>query len=290
VKGRLRTYRDLTGEDRSHLGAQVAEQLEGVARRLASVRRVVAVMSGKGGVGKSLVTAGLATSLAPAWKVGVLDADLHGPTAAGLLGCGSAPLAVTGDAAQPAVGARGVRVISTDLLLPEGAPLRWKGPAQHAHVWRGTMEAGMLREFLADVAWGELDLLLVDLPPGMERLISLAELVPDLRGVVAVTLPGDASRRSVLRSLRLAAELGVDVLGIVENMAGYLCPSCGASGPLFSGDAARFLADATSAPVLARIPFDPRVQADADAGRLAASERAAELFAPLALALRERLE
>ena len=164
---RIRTYSQLTETDRSDLLGQVTSQRERVTARLASVGHVVAVVSGKGGVGKSLVSAGLAAALARSGRrVGLLDADLHGPTAARMLGVRASGLAVRDDEVEPPVAACGVRVMSSDLLLEETAPLAWREPGHERFVWRGTLVAGMLREFLADVAWGTLDVLLVDMPPG----------------------------------------------------------------------------------------------------------------------------
>ncbi len=288
---RLRTYRDLAGGDRSGLAEQVAEQRHRVAARLARVRHVVAVMSGKGGVGKSFVTAGLARTLARGGtRVGVLDADLYAPTAARMLAADTGPLAVRDDGVEPARGADGVRVISTDLLLAEGAPLRWREPDRDQFVWRGSLETGVLREFLSDVAWGELDVLLVDLPPGTDRVVALAGLVPRVSGAVAVTIASDASRRAVERALEAARAAGLATIGIVENMASYACEACGSTSPLFRGDAAAALARATGARVLGRIPFDPAAQAAGDGGRASPTGAAAAALAALADRLLEALE
>jgi ATP-binding protein involved in chromosome partitioning len=285
---RLRTYHELTGEDRSGLGAQVHAQQARIASRLASVRNVVAVMSGKGGVGKSFVTAGLAAALARAGQAtGVLDADLHGPTVARMLGASGGRLAVGDDGVEPATAPGGLRVMSSDFLLPEGAPLRWEEPGRFRHVWRGTLEAGMLREFLSDVRWGALDVLLVDLPPGRDRLDALVELLPRPPGVVVVTIPSEASFRSVRRALEAAREAGLAIHGVVENMAGYRCAGCAAEGPLFRGDAGERLAREAGAPLLARVPFDPRAQDAVDAG---STGPAASALAGAASALRSRLE
>ncbi|HEY2806412.1 MAG TPA: P-loop NTPase [Gemmatimonadales bacterium] len=286
----VRTYHEVTGDDRSGLLAQVVAQRQRVTERLVNVRHAVAVMSGKGGVGKSFVTAALARELARRGRrVGVLDADLHGPTAARMLGVGRQPMEVRESGAVPATGTNGIRVMSTDLILAEDAPLKWKEPAQDGFIWRGTLEAGMLREFLGDVSWGELDFLLVDLPPGTERLAMLMELVPSLAGVVVVTIPSDASRRAVRRSLEMVRESGRPILGIVENMAGYACPDCGAVRPLFAGDAGKDIAEAAKAPVLAGIPFDAAAQQAADGGHLMASGAAAQAIAAAVDALLERL-
>jgi len=214
-------------------------------------------MSGKGGVGKTYVTAGLALAFGErGLRVGVLDADLAAPTAARVLG-GSGPVAVDEEGVHPATGRGGVRVFSTDLLLEEGAPLRWHEPDTARFVWRGTLEAGALREFLSDVVWGDLDLLLIDLPPGTDRLQDLAELAPGMAGVVAVTIPSEESRRAVGRAMRAAREAGLALLGVVENMSGYACPGCGARTSLFPGDAGDALAAEFGVPLVARIPFTP---------------------------------
>jgi ATP-binding protein involved in chromosome partitioning len=156
---------------------------------------------------------------------------------------------------SPAIGRDGIRVISTDLLLDEGRALRWTSDAGEEHVWRGASETAVLREFLADVLWGELDALLIDMPPDAGRLGDLVTLVPNIAGAIAVTIPTSESERSVARALDAAREAGVPILGIVENMSGYACRTCDDVGPLFSGDAGSRLASAHKIPLLARLPF-----------------------------------
>lgn len=254
-----RTYNQVPGTDRSDLLGQVVAQRNRVTERLKSVRRVVAVMSGKGGVGKSHVTAILARGAAAAGKsVGVLDADLKSPTCARMLGA-KGPVTIGEHGAEPVIGEGGIRLFSTDLLLDEGKPLAWREPESERFIWRGVLETGALREFLSDVAWGELDLLLIDLPPGGDRLTDLAALVPNLAGAVAVTIPSDESRRSVERSIQMARETGIKVVGIVENMSGYACEHCDQVGPLFRGNAGEELSRTFGIPVLCRIPFDSRL-------------------------------
>ncbi len=225
------------------------------------------MLSGKGGVGKSYVAAALARKVAqrPGNGVGVLDADLRSPTVAGLLGA-KGPLRVTDDGVEPAIAENGVRVVSTGLLLDEDQPLRWKEPAEARFVWRGTLESGALREFLSDVVWGSLGLLLVDLPPGADGGVDLVELVPNLAGALVVTIPSEESRQSVARTMRSASEAGVKLLGIVENMSGHRCEHCGVVTPLFDGSAGSDLSADFGVPLLARIPFssgsgDPEVWA-----------------------------
>ena len=251
-----RTYHQVTGEDRSQLGAQVQAQRDRVTERLSSVRRIVAVMSGKGGVGKSYVTSWLARAIAPESQVGVLDADLRSPTVARLLGA-RGPLRVSESGVEPSIGEDGIAVVSMDLLLDEGRPLQWRSSTGDSFAWRGLLEAGALREFLSDVVWGALDLLLVDLPPGTDGVTDLYELVPSLAGVLAVTIPSDEARRSVARSLRAAQESAIPVLGVIENMSGYHCPGCADVQPLFDGSAGQSLADEFAVPLLGRLPFRP---------------------------------
>jgi len=244
----IRTYHELTEADRSDLPGQIGNQRRRVAERLATVRRVVAVLSGKGGVGKSFVTAGLARALARSGHAtGVLDADFNGPTIPALLNLPVARCASHDDGIEPAVSSEGVRCFSMALLLEDGRPLAFRGPETEGHVWRETLEAAALREFLADVAWGALDQLLVDLPPGVQRFQELTELLAAPPAVLAVTIPTAASRDAVRRALRGAVERKAALLGVVENMVG---------GP-FAGSAADELAEEFGIPVLARVPFHP---------------------------------
>lgn len=253
----FRTYHDLADKDRSDLSGQVAAQRARVAERLVSVRAVVTVVSGKGGVGKSFTTASLAVAAARrGLGVGVVDADLRSPTVSRMLGA-AGPLAVNEKGVSPAIGAAGVRVMSADFLLEDGKPLAWREPPAEGFVWRGAMEVGALRAFLGDVRWGALDLLLVDLPPGSDGVSDVATLVPRLAGAVAVTIPSDESRRSVSRTMRALVDGGQTLLGVIENMSGYACEACHEVGPLFPGRAGADLAAEFGVPLLARIPYDP---------------------------------
>jgi ATP-binding protein involved in chromosome partitioning len=248
---------------------QVTAQQTRVAERLAGVKACVAVMSGKGGVGKSLTTAAIAAACAArGLAVGLLDADLVGPSAARMSGVDPTGLEVDESGVDPATSPAGVRVMSMDLLLDDDAPLAWREPESESFVWRGAQERSALREFLADVRWGKLDLLLIDLPPGTQRLLDLAELLPRLDGLVVITIPSAASESAVTRSMNLAAMKGIRVLGVLENMAGYACTDCGEVRSLFPGDAGQRLADQHDTTVLGRIPFDPDAAGHADMGAL----------------------
>jgi len=244
----IRTYHELTDADRSGLPEQIGAQRKRVAQRLAGVGRVIAVMSGKGGVGKSYVTAHLARALARSKQaVGVLDADLNGPTIPRLLEIDHAPLPTSPNGIEPARGADGVRCISMGMLIEDGAPLAFKGPTAESFVWRGAMEAAALRELLGDVAWGTLDVLLLDLPPGMQRYVELCDILGAPPAVLTVTIPTPESRDAVRRAMRAAVDRGSRLLGIIENM----------TGQGFDGSAGDDLAREFAVPVLARIPWHP---------------------------------
>jgi ATP-binding protein involved in chromosome partitioning len=269
-------YRDIVGDGGSNIVGQVETQQARLRARLAGVRAIIAVASGKGGVGKSTVTANLAASFAlDGSQVGVLDADLNGPSMAKMLGVRGGKLVVRDGAVEPPRNALGVKVMSMDLLLPsDAAPLTWDAPTQdEAHTWRGTMEANALREFLADTDWGELDVLLVDLPPGTDRLLTVTSLVPGLAGTVVVTIPSEVSQLTVRRSLTLAAQGRAPVLGLVENMAG-----------LFHGPDVAALAREAGTPFLGRVPFDADLARAADRGEAFV---AIAIDRPAARALRE---
>lgn len=264
----MKTYHEIRGDGGSDIAGQVARREERARARMASVARSLAVMSGKGGVGKSAVTANLAAALAmQGQRVGVLDADLNGPCMARMLGVQGRALKLGADGVEPALGPLGVKLASMDLLLPRtAAPVEWAAPAPaHPHAWRGAIEATALGEFLADTVWGELDFLLVDLPPGPERLAGLHGVLPQCDGVIAVTIPSQVAQLTVQRSIVSARRLKAKLIGVVENMCEYLCPCCGAVQPLFAAEAE--VGGATlGLPVLARIPFDPQLARCCDQG------------------------
>lgn len=266
---RFRTYNEVDHSTESELLEQVLEQRSKLAHRLEAVGTVVAVASGKGGVGKSAVTANLAATLAQkGHRVGVVDADLNGPSLAQMLGVRNASLVDQEDGVVPPKGAAGIPVISMELLQgAQDTPLRWRDPGADTFIWQSTMETTALREFLSDVAWGELDYLLVDVPPGTDKIARLLELVPGLPVALVVTTPSDMSRSVVARSLRMLAEAEVPVVALVANMTEYHCPGCGELHPLFPGDGAQELARTSQIPIWASVPFDPRLARETDSGR-----------------------
>ena len=264
----MKSYEELPDDAGSNIIGQVTAQMNRLQRRLVSVRHTVAIMSGKGGVGKSSITANLATALTLKGNtVGVVDADINGPTLAKMMGVRNATLEYTPTGVKPAITALGIRLISMDLLLTEDdAPVIWNAHTQKdAFTWRSTMEVSALREFIADTEWGNLDYLLLDLPPGTDRLPNVAELIPNLGGVVVVTIPSEVSQLIVKKSVTMARDiLDVPIIGVIENMAFYVCQHCGEEEPLFSADETP--GRAFQQTVLGSIPFDPRLAHSDDSG------------------------
>ncbi len=260
-------YRDIVGDGGSNVAAQVAEHTARLRTRMAGVTHTVAVMSGKGGVGKSTITANLAAFFAmQGWRVGVVDADINGPSLGKMFGVRSQRPRVEAAGVVPAMGPQGILVISMDLFLPDDtAPVVWQGLQADTFFWRGTMEMHTLREFLSDVQWGELDLLLLDLPPGADRVATIKDLLPDLRGTVVVTIPSAVSQLVVSKSITMARDLlQTPIIGLVENMTAYICPTCEQAHPLFGPVSTEALP--LDIPVLGRIPFDPRMATASDRG------------------------
>jgi ATP-binding protein involved in chromosome partitioning len=241
-----------------------------VAERLAPVSRVIAVMSGKGGVGKSAVAVNLALALAQrGLSVGVLDADLHGPSVAKMLGLRGQPLRlVAGETLRPVSGPHGLRVQSMDFFLQGNQPLEWEGEQGEAAALRSAMEQAAMADLLACTDWGALDALIVDLAPGSDRLPAFGQFVRSALAALAVTLPTEVAMLAVERSLRRAYAARIPLIGLVENFASAVCPSCGAEGPLYREASASGLARDLGSEVVARIPFDAKLAQAADQGRV----------------------
>jgi ATP-binding protein involved in chromosome partitioning len=264
-----KTYKDLVGDGGSNIVGQVTAQLTRLRARMQGIRGRVAVVSGKGGVGKSAITVNLATAVAmEGAAVGILDADLNGPSIAKMTGVHGQRLVVTAEGVQPAQGPAGLRIMSMDLLLPhDDTPVTWQATVPtDAYIWRSSMEATALREFLSDTIWGELDFLFLDLPPGTDRIATLADILPGLTGMILVTIPAEVSHLVVRKSLALARELRVPVLGLIENMTGYYCQNCQTVGDLFRPGEGPRLARDFGVRFLGEIPFDPRLARAGDSG------------------------
>jgi ATP-binding protein involved in chromosome partitioning len=247
---------------------QITEQMRKVQDRMSGIQHKLVVMSGKGGVGKSMTTVNLALAFArQGARVGVLDVDLNGPCVPRMLGMTGRSLTLTADGAIPPVGPLGVKVASMDFFLDAASPVRWKGPMDLSPVWLGVMEMNVIREFLADVIWGELDYLFTDLPPGAaaDKPPVIAGFIPDLAGAIVVTTPSEVASDVVQKSVTYARDMGIRVLGMVENMSRYRCPSCGIEHELFEGDT-EAMCQALDVPLLGRIPFDRTLAKTFDKG------------------------
>ena len=245
------------------------EQEQKMKLTLSQIKHKIAVISGKGGVGKSTVTANLAMALAMTGnKVGVVDADIHGPCIPKMLGLKGQTLKGGPDGLLiPVTGRSGIKVVSMDFLLPnDEAPI----------VWRGPLKMRVIQQFLSDVAWGELDFLLVDLPPGTgDEPLSVMQLIPDMDGVVIVTMPSEVSEAVVKKSVSFAKQVGVPVIGIIENMSGFVCPDCGAKIDIFKAGGGKRISDSMKVPYLGSIPIDPKICNDSDGGLSFISENSA---------------
>lgn len=266
----MKKYRDIAGDAGSNIHGQVVAQRERLTARLRSVKWTMAVMSGKGGVGKSSVTVNLAASVAArGHTVGILDADLNGPSIAKMLGVRGQTPGLGAGAVHPVVGPAGIRVLSMDLLLPgDEAPVLWEALTQRdSFVWRSTQEVSALREFLSDTLWGKLDFLFLDLPPGTDRMPNVLGLLPEGTGTLIVTIPSEVSQLVVRKSITVARDmLHAPVVGLLENMGTYVCAHCGASEPLFHDGGSAHLAREMGIPFLGSVPFDPRISACGDRG------------------------
>lgn len=266
----MRTYSQIEGDGGSGVAEQVADLEAAIARRMADIRHVVAVGSGKGGVGKSTLTRQLGGVLAAmGTRVGILDADMNGPSQALLGGVRDVPPLPGEEGLLLPVSRDGLKILSVGSLLAEGEALSWPSASpRHSHVWRATRELAKLAELLAAVHWGPLDVLLVDLPPGPERTAQLADFLGPQAAVLLVSIPSALARGVVARSVSALAPLPNRLLGHVENMSGYACAGCGTVRPLFPalGPEHREAAE-LALPCLGRVPFDPQLAALSDEGR-----------------------
>jgi len=260
-------------------------QRQALARRMCQIGQKLLVLSGKGGVGKSTVAANLAAALAQQGKrVGLLDIDVHGPSIPRLMGVETKQVRGTEDELLPVRVNDNLAVMSIGFLLPSRAePVIWRGPRKHA----------VIRQFLADVAWGELDYLVVDSPPGTgDEPMSIAQLVGSPAGAIIVTTPQEVAISDVRRCVAFCGEVSLPIVGIIENMSGLSCPKCGERIDLFKRGGGMALAREMDVAFLGQIPIDPEVVMTGDAGipllRNGPQSPAAKAFADVVAAILAR--
>ena len=247
---------------------------------LSEVRRVIAVLSGKGGVGKSFVTGALAVELARRGNsVGILDADITGPSIPKMVGMSGRRASGLGKLLLPEVSAGGIKVMSSNLLLEnETDPVLWRGP----------VIAGAIKQFWSDTSWGPLDYLLVDMPPGTgDVALTVFQSLP-VDGIVVVTSPQDLVSMIVAKAVNMADKMNVPILGVIENMSYVTCPDCGKKIEIFGQSKLEAVAENYGVKVLGRLPIDPALAAACDAGQIETALPAGLL--PDALAACEAIE
>jgi ATP-binding protein involved in chromosome partitioning len=230
--------------------------------RMSQIQHKILVLSGKGGVGKSTVAVNLSAALAMAGKrVGLLDVDIHGPSVPKLLHIEGTPILGNENTLYPVkVGYRTgmISVMSIGFLLRE---------KNDAVIWRGPRKYGVIKQFLKDVDWGSLDYLVVDSPPGTgDEPLAVAQLLEKADGAVVVTTPQEVAVQDVRRCVVFCREVGLPVLGVVENMSGFTCPKCGEHVSIFGSDGGRIMAEEMGVPYLGGIPIEPEVVVSGDSG------------------------
>ena len=236
--------------------AQRGEAAAGAIPALPGIKRVIAVASGKGGVGKSTVSVNLAMALAAGgYKVGVLDADIYGPSQPRMMGVSGRPETQDGKTLEPMEN-YGVKVMSMGFLVPEDSPM----------IWRGPMVMSAIQQLLNDVNWGELDIMVIDLPPGTgDAQLTMAQQVP-LDGAIIVSTPQDIALLDARKGLNMFRKVDVPVLGIIENMSYFACPNCGHQTDIFSHGGAQKEAETLGIDFLGEIPLDIEIRETSDAG------------------------
>ena len=242
-------------------GGSMAQKLQDqmIENSLSKIKRKLLVMSGKGGVGKSSIAANIAVGLSKSGrKVGLMDVDLHGPSIANIMGVKS-QMQITEDRFAIPVSANGLKVVSMQSLLGEQE-------RDKAVIWRGPAKTGVIRQFIADVQWGDLDYLVIDSPPGTgDEPLSVAQSVPGAQAII-VTTPQEVALSDVRKSINFCKVVNMKIFGLVENMGPFTCPCCGKTIELFRSGGGERTAKQTGIPFLGSIPFDAAVVKACDIG------------------------
>jgi ATP-binding protein involved in chromosome partitioning len=270
---------EMTDEEKRRIGIGVPKQEKGAAEELNKIGRVIAVMSGKGGVGKSLVTGLLAMALRQeGHRVGILDADITGPSIPKMFFPNGARLGTSPMGPMPPQTESGIKVMSINLLLEQ---------EDMAVIWRGPLVSGAIKQFWGDIFWGTLDYLIVDLPPGTsDASLTVMQALP-MSGIVLVSSPQDLAGMVVRKAANMARQMQTPILGLVENMSFFECPDTGKRYEIFGPSHAEQTALQIGIPFLGRLPIDPTIAKLCDAGRVEDYDGCA--FAPIAKELVKRV-
>ncbi len=230
-----------------------------IVANMKDIKHKIVVLSGKGGVGKTTVATNLAVSFAKQGKsTGIVDVDIYGPNVPKLLGLEGLHPTGDGEFIEPILGPEGIKVMSMGFLLRKD---------DDAVAWRGPLVARAISQFLANVRWGELDMLVVDLPPGTgDEILSILQSIPKIDGVVIVSTPQEVAVLDARRAIQLVRKMNVPILGVIENMSEFVCPKCGESYKIFGEGAAKRATDEYGIEHLGKLPLDPRIIMLSDQG------------------------
>jgi len=240
--------------------SQLQVEQEQIHKRIEHIKHQVLVLSGKGGVGKSTVAVNLAVSLSgQGKKVGLLDIDIHGPSVPKILNISDKTVQATNAGILPVKANENLSVMSIGFMLRDD---------DDAVIWRGPMKYQMIKQFLKDVAWGKLDFLIIDSPPGTgDEPLSIVQLLENADGAIIVTTPQEVALNDVRKGITFCRNLNLPVLGVIENMSGFVCPKCGERTDIFKSGGGEQMAREMAVPFLGRIPIDPEIVNACDSGQ-----------------------
>ena len=229
-------------------------------QNICDIDHKIMVMSGKGGVGKSSIAANIAVGLSLKGKqVGLMDIDIHGPSIPKMVGLEGRPLKQSEEGMMPVEYSNNLKVMSVGFLIRD---------KKDAVIWRAPLKHSLIRQFLTDVRWGDLDYLIIDCPPGTgDELISIAQLLENADGAIIVTTPQDVALNDVRKSISFCNHVQLPVIGVIENMSGFVCPNCGVATDIFKTGGGEKMASEMGVPFLGRIPIDPKIVEHSDSGR-----------------------